>query len=164
MGTQNFKKVVVMAGVSFLFLLVMGYPALAVDKVLTIYFAGTGNTEDGAKDLLGLTKYSPELISELYKNDTSQEELTEDHPRYKSFVDGVGSPILSCFGSAADPYCTLPTCCRGFAECLDDAKNAFNEVGESDDLILNLIGYSRGGVLPMIMARWVADAKKRLKR
>ena len=146
------------------FILVTCATAWSEDKVLTIYFAGTLNTVDGAEVVDGIKKYDPELISKLYRNDTSETMLSGIGPKYKFFVDGIGTH--GCLASTADPMetCFLPTCCRGYAECLEDAKGAFNEVGESDDLILNLVGYSRGGVLPMIMARWVADNDKTVKK
>jgi len=157
------KKISIMLFVIF-FILVTFAIAWAEDKVLTIYFAGTLNTEDGAEIVDGIKKYDPELMSKLYQNDTSETLLSGIGPKYKFFVDGVGTH--GCLASTADPMetCILPTCCRGFTECLEDAKGAFNSVGESEDLILNLVGYSRGGVLPMIMARWVADNDKTVKK
>lgn len=146
-----------------LFVILTGATAQAENKVLTIYCAGTGNTVDGAL-VLGLYKYDQELLSSIYNNDTSSTDLSGDGPKYKFFVDGVGTH--SCLASVADPMetCILPTCCRGFEECLDDAIGAFNAVGDSADLILNLVGYSRGGVLPMIMARWVSDQNRTVKK
>lgn len=136
----------------------------AKERVLTIYFAGTLNTVDGAEIFEGFPKFDPELMSKLYQNDQS-DTIPGSGPKYKHFVDGVGTH--GCYASAADPLetCILPfVCCRGFAKCLDDAIEAFNGVGEGEDLILNLVGYSRGGVLPMMMARWVADNEKTVNR
>jgi len=128
------------------------------DKVLTIYFAGTGNTVGGTEIIGDLKKYDPELLSTLYRNDTSDANLLGDGSKYKAFVDGVGTH--GCLLSAVDPL----TSCRSFAHCLSDATKAFNKVGESEDLILNLIGFSRGGILPMMMARWVADNGKKVNK
>jgi len=141
-----------------------GSGASAAGKVLTIYFAGTGFTVDGALDALGNPKYEQELLSTLYHSDTSDADLSGTGPKYKFFVDGVGSH--NCLQSIADPLgtCIGPLCCRGFAHCLNDAIAAFNTVGDSSDLILNLIGFSRGGVSPMQMARWVSDNNRTVKK
>jgi len=153
------------AALSTVFLIVaLSAGAWAEEKVLTVYFAGTGNTKDGTEIIGGLTKYDPELMATLYARDKSAEDLSAVGPKYKVFVDGVGTH--GCLASAANPldHCILPLCCRGFTECLNEAIEAFNDVGGSIDLVLNLVGYSRGGVLPMKMARWVADNGKLVKK
>ncbi len=144
-----------------LFVVLTGVTAQAENKVLNIYFAGTGNTVNGSNyidGVLGITlqKFDPELISALYANDESSSNLSSGGKYYKKFVDGIGSTLLTLLNQA-DP--ALPG--RGWVECLNEAKGAFtsvvNATGDDDQIILNLIGFSRGGVLTMIMARWASD-------
>ena len=140
-------------------LILMCSPAWAEDRVLNIYFAGTGNTVHGSHyfDDFGISipKFDDELISELYANDESGESLSGAGPHFKTFVDGIGSTITT-LANQVDP--ALPG--RGWVECLDEARSAFTTVagGSDDQIILNLIGFSRGGVLTMIMARWASDS------
>jgi hypothetical protein len=145
-----------------LFVVLTGATAQAGNKVLNIYFAGTGNTFDGSNyidGLLGITlpKFDPELISALYANDESSSDLSSNGQYYKTFVDGIGSTLLSLLNQA-DP--ALPG--RGWVECMNEARAAFtsvvNATGDGDKIILNLVGFSRGGVLTMMMARWASDS------
>nr|WP_321465681.1 hypothetical protein [uncultured Desulfobulbus sp.] len=152
---------------SFILAMLYGFlftPVFAGEKVLSIYFAGTGNTMDGAEIFEGFPKYKPELMSALYADDTSSNNLSSAGGKFKYFVDGIGTS--GCIASIADPMdtCPLPLCCRGYNECLEDAIQAFDSVGQSTELVLNLIGYSRGGVLPMLMARWLHSNNRVVKK
>jgi hypothetical protein len=137
--------------------------ARGYDKVLTIYFAGTKNTIDG-----GAFK-DEELLSTLYADDNSYPVIVSDLPgkytKYKFFVDGIGTPasLPLCVLSQAEP--TIG--CRTYTHCLDEAKEAIAAVLTRSDgpILLNLVGFSRGGVLTMMIAHWVStfassDVKK----
>jgi hypothetical protein len=121
------------------------------DKVLTIYFAGTSNTIDGG------AFEGKELISELYADDDSYPVIVSDLPgkytNFKFFVDGVGSH--GCWESVLFP--TIG--CRTYQDCLDEAKEAIVAVVQLSDgpILLNLVGFSRGGVLTMMMQHWVSS-------
>ncbi|RTR27193.1 hypothetical protein [Shewanella atlantica] len=156
---------------SLLFSLLHATSTWAEDKVLNIYFAGTGNTVNGSfyLDDSGIfgAKFDQELISELYGNDNSNSDLTSESLHYKTFIDGIGSTVSSLLNQA-DPALDDPLNLnplfqpRGWKQCLNEAKADFIQIAQhtdtDDEIILNLIGFSRGGVLTMMMARWVSDS------
>ncbi len=147
-------------------------------SVLTIYFAGTKFSKDFqfGPDNDGDTY--PELIAQLYKDDQSDEvtvsssyewwtwshsaNISSDAgPNYRAFINGVGvhKPLgLQCVLCAADGFSTGDGC-RTYYVCLGEAKKAFEAFQEQENgyhLIVNLVGFSRGGVLTMMMADWLA--------
>ena len=117
---------------TLLFLLLATISSVHAAKVLTIYFAGTSFTRYNYFPGPDGVKY-PEFVSQLYNDQTSM---------HKIFIDGVTDKI--------DPWGSG----RTFDTCLDEAKAAFEEFYalESGDLIVNLVGFSRGGVSTMMMA------------
>lgn len=137
---------------SLIFCLFLPVSNAGAEQVLTIYFCGTGSTRDGP----ALDWGGPELISWLYRKDNS-DTLPDFH---KVIIDGIGTH--GAVHNVLDPSLRLPKPARnrGWRECLDEARQALDDIltrhpGES--VILNLVGHSRGGVLSMILARWLTD-------
>ncbi len=137
------------AVLAFIFLMMVGTTVWAEDQVLTIYFAGTSATEgwwDESVSCFG----RKELVASLYYE--QKKSLTN----HKAFINGVGtwcggekcgSFNLSKIDAGYDD-------CRGWETCLSEAMTHLNNVllNNSGDVILNLVGWSRGGVLTMRFA------------
>lgn len=155
---MNNKKIATVLGCLCL-LLLLPHTAFG-GKVLTIYFLGTGETpdwsEEGSSDF-----YHPELVASLYKYDQSESDFrVEDAPRYKSIVNGIGTGPPSSLASVAFPDAEFDGA-RGWTACLTDAVDDLWAVLKNlsgAQLTLNLVGYSRGGILTMKMARLVENS------
>lgn len=149
-------------------LLLSAGESIAEERTVTIYFCGTGATSEwynGSKSAW----HTPELIAELYQNDDSypitkksyiagivyEIESEAGHPHYKYIVDGIGTDFFSLLGQI-DPDFGV----RGWNVCENEAVMAVDLIAEAhpdDNIILNLIGWSRGGILTMKTARRLAN-------
>ena len=139
--------------------------AWAEDRIVTIYFAGTG--ADVLWHLPVETSWSnhPELLATLYE----EHQISSTH--YKWFVDGIGSGCshLGFFGNLGDLVGSgFPgwDICRGWQTNLDEATVVLESIMSyypDDEIILNLIGWSRGGILTMRFA-YEQSANSQLKR
>lgn len=121
------------------------------EQVVTIYFAGTGATEDWWNPSKS-GFWTRELIATLY-----HENKSESPTHYSKFVDGIES---TCFPPSSEPFG-----CRGWNTCLTEAENFLDSVlqNSAGDVTLNLVGWSRGGVLTMMMAE-EASSRERVKK
>lgn len=131
------------------------------EQVLTIYFCGTANTIKGPDKGWGGQNRAHELISWLYATDKSDPVLNNkpkiQATHHKIILDGVGTHghTLNLL------FPNLPG--RGWREIENEAIAALKAVHGShqkQDVILNLVGFSRGAVLTMRMANWVTDQQK----
>ncbi|MCP3871623.1 MAG: hypothetical protein GY699_00490 [Desulfobacteraceae bacterium] len=130
------------------------------DKVLTIYFLGTGETEDWGYS--GSDFVDPELVASLYRYDTSESDLLEsEESHFRLIINGIngfGTGVAVDYLSFGTPDLALG---RDWNACLADAKKGLDKVlynkGSANQMILNLVGYSRGGILCMKMARKVEE-------
>ena len=144
------------------FLLLVAVPSVQAEKVLTIYFCGTGATKEWF-DPYQCSFGSSELISTLYAVDGTCKSLTTPgFTHYRAIVDGIGTgsghKLLDLLNAA------LPTLGRGWSTCLHEGEMAIHAVlavNPGDNLILNLVGWSRGGILCMKMARRVESLPER---
>ncbi|MHC5074293.1 MAG: hypothetical protein ACYTFE_05665, partial [Planctomycetota bacterium] len=142
------------------FLLFVVVQNVQAEKVLTIYCCGTGATEAWYNASASAFD-SPELIATLYHFDDSNENLTnESSTHYKTIVDGIGS------GSGFALFELLSQInpdwgARPWSACMSEATGALNDVLDNNNpdpnVILNLLGWSRGGILTMKIARWIAN-------
>ncbi len=141
--------------ICFLFLLVL--PVYG-GKVVNVYFCGTAMTSQWSDpNVSGFA--SPELIAELYKNDMADPNLANPcSTHYKLIVDGIGTgsnySIIDLFGQGFPDTDSI----RGWKECLEESKSCLSEAVSSGvlgegRLTLNLVGFSRGGILCMMLAR-----------
>jgi len=144
----------------------MTVPSAWGEQVLTVYFAGTGATGEwydgaNAKGLCGLAGFwTPEMISTLHYAQLDTDEGAQLN-HHKVAVDGVGT--------GCDDFCLLDVTssaladlewCRGWQTCLNDARSALHDVlleNPGENVILNLVGHSRGGILCFKMANWVEN-------
>ncbi len=173
-------KVSIQLLISLLFVLGAGN-VFAQDKVLNIYFCGTSMTENmhipgnptwhnASENSL---KNPTELIANLYHNDNSESIKREYNAvglltkisiiggenHYKFIARGIGTDPLSFYGVA------LPdNAIRGWDQVELETSKALDLVDSictsEDKIILNLIGFSRGGILTMRMARRVKTNPK----
>jgi len=130
--------------------------------VLTIYFCGTGITKDwwvGANaHVLLLGFWTPELVSTLH-----HEQIATDPLHYKKIVDGIGTGegyFLDWLNQALLRYIEDTLGGRGWDTCKNEGIGYLNEVLSDhphDQVILNLVGFSRGAVSTMMMANAVKD-------
>ena len=159
------RRTVKILVIMFLFLsLITGTNVWAEDRVLTIYFCGTNATKEMFNEDASFFN-RPELIALLYRHDQSQPDdtypgLTGDATHFKRIIDGVGAGGAFINIAIPDIDFDLPGVDRGWAtikqEAIDTLQTVLNyHLG--DDVILNLVGWSRGGISCMMMARWVAD-------
>lgn len=132
-------------------------PSPRKTEVVTLYFCGTGITREwwGEKSRFG----SPELVSTLF-----HEQRTEPFGKHEKYIiDGVGAGIpllparLFSKGFPSSPFNP-----RGWRRCLKEARSLLEKVlkESSGDLTLNLVGFSRGAILCMWMARDLAAEKR----
>ncbi len=155
---------------TIIFLTMVGTTTWAEDQIVTIYFAGTSATADmweASASCFG----NPELLATLYHNHliTYRADGTDLGPHHKKFVNGIGTNCGAC-----EPNWTKvdPTSerCKGWSTCVQEAISFLNDVlnNYSGDVILNLVGWSRGGILDMIFAYGIpiefGDTANRIKR
>jgi hypothetical protein len=141
--------------------LTVGSRAMAAEQVVTIYFAGTGCTEDWwdpaqAHDPLSVTGFwSAEVVATLHhlQNVTSP-------TQHKIFIDGMGTgeglDLLAQMTPALFEFLV-----RGWHEVLAETKsavdNTLSAADPDDTVVLNLIGFSRGGVSTVMFAHEVEN-------
>ena len=152
------RRIAVVLTIMFLFL-VAGTNVWG-QQVLNIYFCGTSVTKDGPEMGWGGQTEAHEVVSWLYDIDTSSPGLGSSATHHKIILDGVGTH--GCFVSVAEPSSppSIPFACRGWAQILYEAQLALYHVlvnHPGQNVILNLVGFSRGAISTMMMARWVAD-------
>jgi hypothetical protein len=164
-------------GISFLFLsLLAGTQVHAEDQVLTLYFCGTGIKSD-AYEAANSAWHQPELLCELFRDDSSHkikqgewvtgfwepvwDETGDVGPHHRYILNGAGtSPEFNIFDIIFD---LLGTADPNFGHRTWDlinyeAKCALELVIEhhsGEDVILNLVGYSRGGISCLKFANYV---------
>ena len=166
-------------------LLLLPVCSVQAEQVVTIYFCGTGLKND-AYDPDKNKFHDPELIASLYQADASVEieqgpwqwesgvwwppshstNYSDPHYHHKYIVNGIGtsptsdgSEIFDEFFAnlgAADPNLGP----RNWHNIILEAEWALytiytNHPGET--YTVNLVGFSRGGVLTMLMARSILD-------
>ncbi len=151
-------------------LMMVGTTVLAEDQVVTIYFAGTGATVDWSVPANSF-EHTGELLAILYSQQLPQPNNGQfTGPHHKFFIDGIGTGCgaLGDWSSTAFPEFEG---CRGWNTCLTEASNHLkNDVlakFPDDDVILNLVGWSRGGILTMKFAYMVyndTNVNPRVKR
>lgn len=151
----------------------------AGERVLTLYLMGTGLKAD-AYDAANTAWGRPELLAFMhYHQDGSQAivrsqpyllftgrwvpEILVSNSHYKYVVNGAGtSPeanvldLASALLGKADPNLGVRTWENIKLEALD-AVNRVRQRHPSDTIILNLVGYSRGGISTMMVARAVSQ-------
>ena len=145
---------------------------MAADRVVTIYFCGTGSTSEWWNPAVSLWN-NPELIASLYHRDNSWPiekvgyhlgdidptlETEGQKSHYKYIVDGIGTggDFWSLLGQADPDFGP-----RGWEALTLEAVKAISLVlylNPEDGVILNLVGWSRGGVLCLKTARYLAAA------
>ena len=151
----------VFAVIRLFILLLLSLPVYG-DKVFNIYFCGTAMTSNWSDpDVSGFC--SPELISQLYKYDLAEPNLAiPGKTRYKIIIDGIGTgsdySIIDLFGQGFPDVDGI----RGWSQCLQEAEQANRLIlgycdNDYTNLTLNLVGFSRGGILCMKFARLFAD-------
>ncbi len=152
-------------------------------QVVTIYFCGTGIKSDAYLPENTSWKVDPELLSTMYQHDNSVEiehgpwvsdfgvwspprhttQYTDPHHHHKYIVNGIGtSPgtnlvdlIWQILGTA-DPNLGS----RSWHNVIVEAQEALLEAyryHQGEDYTLNLVGFSRGGISTMMMARALTD-------
>jgi len=142
-------KMRTMAVVLTVIVLVMaGTTVWAEESAVTIYFAGTSATHswyNPSESSFG----NPELLADLFNH------AKPNNPRsIQAFVDGIGT---GCGWSLLDILSKSNAeieLCRGWNTCLAEGDAILDSVlpDISGDVILNLVGWSRGGVLAMRFA------------
>ncbi len=155
----------------FLFsLLLIPLSAVTAQKVVNVYFCGTGVSEDWASSKESGFN-SPELISFLYHNDLSEalnpedKELSVSSHYYKLIIDGIATPALTppaLHHNFFNPDQWIEgENNRRWDECLDEAKAAIQNLLDKEDgtIDLNLLGHGRGGVLCMMLANHLANVQ-----
>jgi len=144
-----------------LFILVLPNCVASDSRTVTLYFAGTGATVDwwnGNKAVFDFGLHGfwrPELLATLH-----HAQLTQTHRQDKKFINGIGTgqnPLIDLLGKTRPSHSILKI--RGWQTCLDEATDFINEVIENHDqeIILNLVGWSRGAVLAMLVAKQLSD-------
>ncbi len=145
-------------------------------QVVTIYFAGTGLTEawwdpDHAVGAFGRGFRSPESVATLHK----WQQTSETHKKY--FVNGIGTGcakpdlfafLRDLFDLWNQGHPNLEGC-RGWETSLSEAELFLRMelLYSTRQVILNLVGLSRGGVLTMRFANRIysqTDIRHRLDR
>jgi hypothetical protein len=155
------------------------------EKVLTIYFAGTKFTsdstfgseypelisklfEDDQSSNIPVTSHYNQWSfpsHDRYRWSHSAHLTPDSNKKYKTFINGVGvhdflpgGAYDQCLFCAADGF-WAGLRCRTYYVCLDTAIKAFEafEASGSGALRINLIGFSRGGILTLMMADWIGE-------
>lgn len=176
-GREETMKTITKAIIGMCLLIIVWTNAWGETKVLTIYFCGTGMKENAYE--ADNSKFNrPELLASIFKNyDGSTEIDNEEYPipfygkwkptlnteptgsHYKYIVNGAGtSPDKNWWDwfsdnlGKIDPDLGL----RNWFMIQDEAMDALrlvHNIHPDDNIILNLIGFSRGGVATMKTAR-----------
>lgn len=154
------KRVIVCLLVALTFSLVP-IVSQARESVITIYFAGTGAELQWYRADQSKWKHHSELLSSLYV------EQLAPAGQLKWFVNGVGTGCgdndRNWFGNLADMLASgAPglNLCRGWKSSLDDATgflHSFAQRHNTDSILLNLVGWSRGAILAMRLAHDLGD-------
>lgn len=166
-------------------ILMMAANARAADRVLTIYLAGTGMTWNDY-DSAASPWNKPELLASLYENHDTSVAIEHDAfdiftgtwapldiedsevTHFKYFVNGAGtsswtlglSPelrvvdLIALLGSM-DPDFGTRTWHNIDAEALNGLITLLNK-HLGDQVVLNLVGFSRGGISALRVARFAA--------
>ncbi len=162
-------KVLIRLLVLLFFILASGN-SFAQDKVLTIYFCGSGCAETWWLPNHQGWEVTPELVANLYYNDSSTPInkiidpktnivtdifTTTGKKHYKYIANGIGyGPSFVNVLEKANADLGN----RGWEEVLNEGQKVFSKISSQGGRItLNLIGFSRGGILCMKIARRVAD-------
>lgn len=117
-------------------------------NVITVYFCGTRCTAEmwqSSKSVFG----KPELVATLFKRQYTEKDSI--HNYYKHIVNGVGTG--GGLNVLAQGFPSLPGV-RGWNVCLGEATSyIFNLLPEvRGKIYLNIVGFSRGGILAMMLA------------
>ena len=139
----------------------IGSIAWAEDTVVTIYFAGTGLTEEWwnpalAEGSCGTSGFwTRESVATLHKWQNVS------GTQKKKFIDGIGSGCPNfCLIDLIQQGVPDLEWCRGWETCLEEAKNFLvNDVlpNSSGKIILNLVGFSRGGISAIRFANRISS-------
>lgn len=116
-------------------------------NVITVYFCGTKCTKDMWDPNVSIFG-TPELVATLHKEQLILNDSI--HNYYKFIVDGIGSGegFLSFLDQAS------PTITDAWNVANNKAVNYVNNIiaNESGEVLLNIVGFSRGGILCMKLA------------
>lgn len=144
-------------------------------NVVTIYFCGTGCTKDWwdpnrAAAPLGVSGFwVPELVATLHHEQSIEKDSIHDY--YKYIVDGIGVGnfesgntvllVLEALKAVLGQGFPSMSGIRGWTTCLNEAISFLDGVVDNSkgEVILNLVGFSRGGVLCFMMAKESNDTK-----
>jgi len=117
-------------------------------NVVTIYFCGTGMDASMGKD----TSFNSELIATLHEFHST--DMNETHNFYKEIIAGVGAPQTDCNAGCEilNPY--YPDS-RNWEKIHTEAKAFYEDVESNSigNIIVNLVGFSRGGISCMVMGK-----------
>lgn len=149
--------------------------AWSADRTLTMYFMGTGITSEAHIDIESPWN-APEVLSETYYDDNSREivrgEMNDEGvfilslpadtgTSYKYIADGIGTTDGEYDDLLGQSVPDLGK--RGWAEVQIEALSALalvlNEADATDELTINLLGFSRGGVSAIMMAHAISTLK-----
>ncbi len=131
--------------------------------VVTIYFCGTGITQKwwNAADAYSWNEnngfWSPEHVASLYKEQSSSNQSL------KYIVDGIGTGVkFPFYDKLAFSFPSLKSNPRGWRTCLKEANQHIDEALKllPGNITLNIVGFSRGGILAM----WIAHQMEKEKR
>lgn len=133
------------------------------NSVVTIYCCGTGITKEwwNAADAHSWNNssgfWNPELVASLYK----EQQASDNSLKY--IVDGVGTGVeVPIYDMIALGFPSMRSNPRGWRVCMKEAKDDVDDALKklTGTVTLNLVGFSRGGVLAM----WLASELEREKR
>ncbi len=146
-------------------LLVAGTNAWGEEQAVTIYFAGTGiNVDMWQADKTDWLNH-PELLATLY-----HEQDVTSATQHATLIAGIGS--LPPEGEGPENYCDWSNTllqkgfpsdcniCRCWETCLTEAEDFLQgilDIYPDDTVLLNIVGYSRGGIAIMMFAKRVVD-------
>ncbi len=177
------KRISIMLSV-MLFILITSATARAQDQVLTLYFMGTTMKSDAY--LAANSGFNrPELLSTIYSSYDKSEAMLQTQPNFlfngrwypqigdptgrhhKYIINGAGtSPESNVFDlllgllGTAEPNIGIRNWAKIKAEGLD-ALSKVHANHPNDDVIVNLLGFSRGGISIMQMARELSNVDEK---
>lgn len=138
---------------------VMATNAMANDHVVTLYFGGTQCKNQNYNPSETAWKNHHELLASLYNYQINDE-------RYQTtyFIDGIGSANFCWTKAESDAQAATPWIngCRGWDQVQEEAIDKLKEVLENpsiNSVIINLVGFSRGGASALAFADRLGSPK-----
>jgi hypothetical protein len=142
-------------------ILLLAAPGVSAEQVVTIYYCGTGAESDwwygpNVEDAVGLFGfYRPETIALLHHLQYAEGDSGYSN-HHKTIVNGVGTGGALNIIWAASPSIPDDIFGRGWNACLEEGLGFLEGVVAAhpgETVILNLVGWSRGGILCILTAR-----------